>query len=581
MLLVIFLTGAILWNLPWSKYENVFLVSAVEPGYLDFDNLPDTNFSCEGKVIGGYYADVETGCQMFHVCTIGQKSEITDIKFLCLNGTVFDQETRVCERLDEVDCSKSESFFDLNLELYGNNGGGYGIQPEDENPSHDGDQANCDDEYEDDGSCKKVEPNQKPNVMDIQEEIEYDWEEINSALSTTPASESSSTTQATTTTKPITTSHRPSSTPSANPPKFHYRPEIVPISTTTPNTVLQLLALHEAFQENLKRRDPQLNSKFPPNVSPTQKPSPTKTSSVPHPPYQLSNSPQNHFITNSNKLPNSLPNLSQNVQFSNLAPNRGPPHSTHKAEPVNNFFNKQPSQKVPNKTIANHSPTLASSTNQNVQPLYAYKVLGNDATGVNRYRPPSIQPSKPVVEMYKIETVPQLAHSTFTITQNKPYLLRSKMSLEKDTDSENDEEAEERATLRKLENFSHSNFARAIPDRHSTPKNASDSVSVVLTTSSVSSSISSKPRSAITSNANSVSVSNSLRNSDINNGSSVVLSTKLKEVSPLTFIQPNITDINKSLTDESYYEETRADYDDNAQEYKDILYQTDVQKIKQ
>ncbi|XP_049845977.1 LOW QUALITY PROTEIN: uncharacterized protein LOC126298614 [Schistocerca gregaria] len=95
--------------------------SAVVPGYLDFDNLPDTNFSCDGKVIGGYYADVETGCQMFHVCTIGQKGEITDIKFLCLNGTVFDQETRVCERVDEVDCSKTEGFYDLNLELYGNN----------------------------------------------------------------------------------------------------------------------------------------------------------------------------------------------------------------------------------------------------------------------------------------------------------------------------------------------------------------------------------------------------------------------------------------------------------------------------
>lgn len=47
--------------------------------------------------------------------------EIMDIKFLCLNGTVFDQETRVCERVDEVDCSKSERFYDLNLELYGNN----------------------------------------------------------------------------------------------------------------------------------------------------------------------------------------------------------------------------------------------------------------------------------------------------------------------------------------------------------------------------------------------------------------------------------------------------------------------------
>lgn len=51
---------------------------------------------------------------------LGQGEEPMDIKFLCLNGTVFDQETRVCERVDEVDCSKSERFYYLNLELYGN-----------------------------------------------------------------------------------------------------------------------------------------------------------------------------------------------------------------------------------------------------------------------------------------------------------------------------------------------------------------------------------------------------------------------------------------------------------------------------
>ena len=50
------------------------------------------------------------------------KGEIRDIKFLCLSGTVFDQETRVCERLDEVDCSESTKFYDLNLELYGRHG---------------------------------------------------------------------------------------------------------------------------------------------------------------------------------------------------------------------------------------------------------------------------------------------------------------------------------------------------------------------------------------------------------------------------------------------------------------------------
>ncbi|KAF5272096.1 hypothetical protein FQA39_LY01179 [Lamprigera yunnana] len=100
--------------------EFVLMVTSLEPGFLDFDNLPDTNFSCVGKVIGGYYADLETNCQMFHVCTIGQLEEPMDIRFLCLNGTVFDQETRVCERIDEVDCSKSEQFYSLNLELYGN-----------------------------------------------------------------------------------------------------------------------------------------------------------------------------------------------------------------------------------------------------------------------------------------------------------------------------------------------------------------------------------------------------------------------------------------------------------------------------
>lgn len=45
--------------------------------------------------------------------------KVHDYTFRCLAGTVFDQETRVCERADEVDCSRSESFFYLNNDLYG------------------------------------------------------------------------------------------------------------------------------------------------------------------------------------------------------------------------------------------------------------------------------------------------------------------------------------------------------------------------------------------------------------------------------------------------------------------------------
>lgn len=32
------------------------------------DHLPDTVFSCRDKVLGGYYADPDAQCQMFHVC---------------------------------------------------------------------------------------------------------------------------------------------------------------------------------------------------------------------------------------------------------------------------------------------------------------------------------------------------------------------------------------------------------------------------------------------------------------------------------------------------------------------------------
>ena len=36
-------------------------------------SIGSSGFSCEGKVIGGYYADIASKCQMFHVCTLGQE----------------------------------------------------------------------------------------------------------------------------------------------------------------------------------------------------------------------------------------------------------------------------------------------------------------------------------------------------------------------------------------------------------------------------------------------------------------------------------------------------------------------------
>uniref|UniRef100_A0A224X7D7 Putative golgin subfamily protein n=1 Tax=Panstrongylus lignarius TaxID=156445 RepID=A0A224X7D7_9HEMI len=205
-------------------------LSAAKPGYLDFDNLPETNFSCENKVIGGYYADVETGCQMFHVCTIGQKGEVTDIKFLCLNGTVFDQETRVCERIDEVDCSKSEDFFGLNLELYGNNG---------------------------------HQSNQQESEFECDEcSTEEDYDE------TTTYGTTSTTT--TTTTTPVTTTVK--STTGAT--------KLIHFPSSSPETIAALLALHNAFTLSLQQQQQKINAPpprlinnaFGSTTKPTQKP---------------------------------------------------------------------------------------------------------------------------------------------------------------------------------------------------------------------------------------------------------------------------------------------------------------------
>ena len=40
------------------------------------DAIPDTSFSCEDKITGGYYADLEADCQLFHVCVQVSEFEV-------------------------------------------------------------------------------------------------------------------------------------------------------------------------------------------------------------------------------------------------------------------------------------------------------------------------------------------------------------------------------------------------------------------------------------------------------------------------------------------------------------------------
>jgi hypothetical protein len=46
----------------------VYTAAQRRPPNYSLDDMPDTNFNCRDKILGGYYADPETDCQMFHVC---------------------------------------------------------------------------------------------------------------------------------------------------------------------------------------------------------------------------------------------------------------------------------------------------------------------------------------------------------------------------------------------------------------------------------------------------------------------------------------------------------------------------------
>lgn len=55
-------------------------------------NIPKTGFECSDHRIDGVYADIETGCQVWHVCQNGAHHS-----FLCPSGTIFNTKNGVCD----------------------------------------------------------------------------------------------------------------------------------------------------------------------------------------------------------------------------------------------------------------------------------------------------------------------------------------------------------------------------------------------------------------------------------------------------------------------------------------------------
>merc|ERR1711872_1111647 len=96
----------------FSQYEGP-IPGTPGDDYPVFSQLPATSFSCAGLVTG-YYADLESDCQMYHRCgTNGEKIS----SLLCPNGTLYNQQFFVCDWWFNVDCLIAEKFYYLNIEV--------------------------------------------------------------------------------------------------------------------------------------------------------------------------------------------------------------------------------------------------------------------------------------------------------------------------------------------------------------------------------------------------------------------------------------------------------------------------------
>ncbi|OQV19427.1 hypothetical protein BV898_06541 [Hypsibius exemplaris] len=81
------------------------------------DAPPKTAFSCASKKQPGFYADLETQCQVYHRCDpAGIQTD-----YICVNSTVYNQITLVCESFYNVNCAKNVEYENFaNARLYTN-----------------------------------------------------------------------------------------------------------------------------------------------------------------------------------------------------------------------------------------------------------------------------------------------------------------------------------------------------------------------------------------------------------------------------------------------------------------------------
>ncbi|XP_050722890.1 adhesive plaque matrix protein-like isoform X2 [Eriocheir sinensis] len=76
--------------------------------------IPLTSFGCDLVAdYPGYYADMEAGCQVFHICHRSGRQD----SFLCPNGTVFNQKYFVCDWWYNFACEDAPFFYPVNAAI--------------------------------------------------------------------------------------------------------------------------------------------------------------------------------------------------------------------------------------------------------------------------------------------------------------------------------------------------------------------------------------------------------------------------------------------------------------------------------
>merc|ERR1711892_658307 len=85
--------------------------------YPIYAEVPESGFVCDGQVDGGYYADPEAECQVFHICTADGAGGLSKYSFLCHNGTIFNQNYFICDWWFNFDCAEAEGLYSLNDEI--------------------------------------------------------------------------------------------------------------------------------------------------------------------------------------------------------------------------------------------------------------------------------------------------------------------------------------------------------------------------------------------------------------------------------------------------------------------------------